>query len=57
LTSGGRRRGFIERWRRRRQERERRLAERVFGLRPAAEGAGDAGDWRREAEPEAERAA
>jgi hypothetical protein len=33
LTSG-RKRGFLERWRRRRQDRARRLAERVFGHQP-----------------------
>jgi len=30
----GRKRGVIERWRRRRHLRDRRLAERVFGQRP-----------------------
>jgi hypothetical protein len=57
LTSGGRRRGFFERWRRRRAERERRLAERVFGLRPGAEPDVAGVEWRRDAEPEAEKAA
>jgi hypothetical protein len=50
LTSSGRKRGFIERWRRRRHLRDRRLAERVFGLRPVAGAEPD--EWRREAEEE-----
>ena len=57
MTSSGRKRGFLERWRRRRQAQSRRVAERAFGgLRPRAVAEPD--DWRRpEAEPDAERAA
>jgi hypothetical protein len=58
LTSSGRKRGFFERWRRRRQEQSRRVAERAFGgLRPPAVATGP-DDWRRDDDaPEAERAA